>query len=261
MRLRLLIGAALLAISCFALAATGFDIASVMNAILQVESGGKPYSIHDNSTRRSYQLSSKQEAEKLAEYLISLNHNIDMGLYQINSVHLSRGWTVSGLFDAATNRRAAETVFGEWLARAKKLYGDTVLAWQRAIGGYNAGGSGLSNGNPTYTNKVLKAMGSPEVALDRGDYAQGNTATADQAAALLGDDQDEEEATLDSPSPRKSYSREQGQIMDLILMLLVLVVLALLVWVLGPWFLRFIGFVMHRMSKKAFQIAKSGASE
>lgn len=189
--------AAVLLMICAMCAASvaGYDIASVMKGILSVESGGHQYSINDNATRRSYQFNTKAEAVKMAKYLLSLDHNIDMGQYQINSIQLARGWNVEDLFETAFSRNAAETVFSEWMSAAKKRYGETVLAWQRAIGAYNSGGVGLRNGNPTYTGKVMRAMGLNEAPLDKGD---ANSQAAGQKLALsalrTGDEEEDEDA-------------------------------------------------------------------
>lgn len=178
-----------------AAAVAGYDVASVMKGILAVESGGHQYSINDNSTRRSYKFSSKSEAVQMAKYLLSLDHNIDMGPYQINSIQLKRGWHVEDLFEGGFSRSAAETVFTEWVNVAKKRYGETVLAWQRAIGAYNSGGAGLRNGNPIYTGKVMRAMGLNDAPMDTGDVSERTVVSNAALKALRTSDEEEEEET------------------------------------------------------------------
>jgi len=174
--------------ACFAAAA--YTLSSVLDAIRKTESGGNELAINDNTTRRSYTFRTKAEAVKMADYLMSLNHNIDMGDYQVNSIQIRRGWTTSQLFESNFSRKAAETIFGEWLALARKKYGDTTLAWQRAIGGYNSGFHGLNNGKPVYTTKVLRNLGMSEAPMDH-DTATAGLPRPEKLG--LGDDDEEDE--------------------------------------------------------------------
>jgi hypothetical protein len=122
--LRALAILSLVACAAVSAAVLNYSLDAVMNGILAVETGGNAFAINDNTTRRSYKFSTKAEAVKMANMLLGIDHNIDMGKFQINSIHLSRGWSVEKLFDETFNRSAAETIFNEWLAAAKKLYGD-----------------------------------------------------------------------------------------------------------------------------------------
>lgn len=251
---------ALVLASTFAYAANGYDFASVMAAILKTESGGRPYAIFDNTTRKSYQLSSRAEAEKMASYLISLNHNIDMGLYQINSFHLSRGWTVTSIFDTNFNRKAAETIFTEWLNAAKKLYGDTALAWERAIGAYNAGNFGLKKGNPVYVNKVLRAMGAPAPAIDKPDETPtANPAPRANAVSLGGIDSDEDEDPLEEIGAPSSDNAALNSAGDAAAAIVIVLVLLVTVKILGFWFLRLVARLIAAGTKQLIQRAKATA--
>lgn len=215
-----------------AAAVSGYDIATVMQGILSVESGGHQYSINDNATRRSYKFTSKSEAVRMAKYLLDLDHNIDMGPFQINSIQLKRGWKVEDLFESGFSRNAAETVFTEWKNAAIKRYGDTVLAWQRAIGAYNSGGSGLRNGNPTYTGKVMRAMGLADAPLDTGERtapATAITASKALASALFSSDDDEadEDEQLDLSKMRVRNSNADKGLLGLLVAALVLLLIVL----------------------------------
>jgi hypothetical protein len=231
-----------------AAAVDGYDLESVMSGILTVETGGQQFAINDNTTRRSYKLSSLDEAVTTANYLMSLDHNIDMGKFQINSIQMSRGWSVTNLFDAAFNQTAAETIFNEWLAKAQKLYGDSVLAWQRAIGGYNAGFAGLKNGNPSYVTKVLRAMGVKTASLDRGELGQHGKAVPDATvqAALgtldeKGDDAEDDDDFGLPAEPKAPVDRAQAVDVALMAALSALLILAL----------KFIGPVAVRLAIRA----------
>ncbi|MGA7178235.1 MAG: lytic transglycosylase domain-containing protein [Thiobacillaceae bacterium] len=80
-------------------------------AIVQQESGGRPWTINDNTDHQHYVLSNEASANALAKQLISQRHNIDMGLTQINSRNL--GWLrlpVERIFDPCTNLHASQQV-------------------------------------------------------------------------------------------------------------------------------------------------------
>lgn len=214
---------------CFA--AVTYTVSSVMDAILKVESGGKTFAINDNTTRRSYSFKSKQEAVKMADYLMSLNHNIDMGDYQVNSIQTKRGWTTNQLFDQAFNRKAAETIFGEWLVLARKKFGDSVLAWQRAIGGYNSGYTGLNNGNPVYTTKILRQMGVAEAPLDHSARAANVPPPASLGTGV--EEEDEDEMWEPAKKSGAKAAKMADELMLAVTGLLLFVLLALLLPILG----------------------------
>jgi type IV secretion system protein VirB1 len=87
-----------------------------MAAIVSVESGGWPLTIHDNSTDRSYTFHRRRQAETTANALLAGGHNVDLGLAQINSANLAGlGLTAAQALDPCTNLRDA-------LAPAKQLY-------------------------------------------------------------------------------------------------------------------------------------------
>jgi type IV secretion system protein VirB1 len=143
----------------------------VLAAIERVESSGHPWSILDNTTGRSYALADRGAAEKYARYLIGLGHNLDLGLYQINTIQLRRpDVSIDTIFDPAAQQQLARSILGEFLTRARERFGDTDLAWERAIGAYN-GGSILVENAP-YVARVFGVLG-----LGAGGHAAGGTAT------------------------------------------------------------------------------------
>jgi type IV secretion system protein VirB1 len=80
-------------------------------AIVQQESGGRPWTIHDNADHHHYVLTDEASAIALAKQLISQRHDIDMGLAQINSRNL--GWLglpVDKIFDPCTNLHASQQI-------------------------------------------------------------------------------------------------------------------------------------------------------
>lgn len=82
-----------------------------MSAVVQHESGGSPFAIHDNTDSRTYAPSSIDAAVSTAKRLIASGHSVDLGLAQINSKNLR--WlhlTVEQSFDACQNLRASQQV-------------------------------------------------------------------------------------------------------------------------------------------------------
>jgi type IV secretion system protein VirB1 len=100
-----------------------------MVAIVAVESSGQPWAIHDNATGATYALADEAAAIAKARELLALGRDIDIGLYQINSGHLNRGGiTLANIFNPEVNANLGRTIFMEFYAAAKSLYGDTDLA-------------------------------------------------------------------------------------------------------------------------------------
>ncbi len=173
----------------------GFSVDAVLDAIRIVESAGKPWSIFDNTTRQSLDPVDRSDAEDTARLRLQLGHNLDLGAYQINSIQLRRrGLALEAVFDPAVQRTLAETIFGEFLARARLRYGDSALAWERAIGAYNAGR--VDADNPAYVARVLALLGrspfAPPAAngIDRSEFANGlgeaSTDAVESLRAALG---------------------------------------------------------------------------
>lgn len=137
---------------------TPLDVDGVLAAIQQVESAGRPWTILDNSTGQSINLPSRAVAEQTASVRLQLGHNLDMGLYQINSIQLRRtDVALATIFDPDIQLQLARVILLEFLDRARALYGDSELAWERAIGAYNDGH--VETDNPPYVARVLRAMG------------------------------------------------------------------------------------------------------
>jgi type IV secretion system protein VirB1 len=80
-------------------------------AIVQQESGGRQWTIHDNTDKHHYVLTNEASAVALARKLISQRHNIDLGLAQINSRNL--GWLgvpVEKIFDPCMNLHVSQHI-------------------------------------------------------------------------------------------------------------------------------------------------------
>jgi len=143
-----------------AMAATTISIPLVLDAIRQVESGGNPYAIRDNSANRSYSPANLADAVAKAKELLALGHNLDLGAYQINSIHLTRpGVSVDTIFDRGVQSRVAGQIFDDFYGQSKVVNGDTDAAVWRAVGAYHIGTAGLYRDNVPYTSRVIAAAG------------------------------------------------------------------------------------------------------
>ena len=58
-----------------------------MAGIMQVESGGNPYSINDNTTGKSYSFGTRSAYLAEANKLLTQHHQLAMGPFQIESFH------------------------------------------------------------------------------------------------------------------------------------------------------------------------------
>lgn len=127
-------------------------------AIIQVESGGNPFAIGDNTVRKSFAPRSKIEAIGLATTLLSQGHNIDIGLMQINSQHLNpMKLSVSELFDPCTNIRIGTSILADFY-RLHDTIPDKNQVLFRALSSYNTGSAWRG---PGYINKILAQVNAP----------------------------------------------------------------------------------------------------
>ncbi len=128
-------------------------------SIRQVESRGHPWSIYDNTARRSYRLNNRAEAETKAKELIERGHNLDLGMMQLNCRYQCKrpGVSVDNIFDPDVNVATAKIIFLEFWVQARKVSTDFLTRIVAAVGAYNNGRVSLPN--PTYVSKVWAQMG------------------------------------------------------------------------------------------------------
>jgi type IV secretion system protein VirB1 len=128
---------------------------STMAAIVQVESGGNPFAIDNNTTRRSYYPRDRASAEALVSQLTGAGHLVDAGIAQIDSMNFARlGVSVHTIFDPCTNLRAGSEILSSDYNFAKRRYGSGQIALRHAIGMYNTGRLDAGAG---YVRQVLAA--------------------------------------------------------------------------------------------------------
>ena len=130
-----------------------------MAAIVQVESGGDPLAIGDNTARRSYHPHDRAAAEALARRLITARHSVDLGIAQINHANLAHfALNAHTVFDACANLRAGSQILAQDYAIATLRFGGAQAALHHAIGMYNAGSL---NAGADYVRRVMLAAGIP----------------------------------------------------------------------------------------------------
>jgi type IV secretion system protein VirB1 len=147
---------------------------STMAAIVQVESGGDPLAIGDNTTRRSYYPRDRATAERLARRLLDAGHLLDLGIAQIDSMNFAGfGVTAHTIFDPCTNLNVGARILSGDYAFAASRYGDGQVALRHAIGMYN---TGRLNAGARYIARVVAA------GAIRDGYAQSSHVAAKRDA-------------------------------------------------------------------------------
>jgi type IV secretion system protein VirB1 len=146
-----------------------------MAAIVQVESGGNPYAIDDDTTRTSYAPTSKADALLIVDRLISSGHNFDAGIAQINSSNFAQeNLSRDTIFDPCLNLQAGSHILSRayhaaqktlWLGHRPRtlfeFHAQQQLALYHAFSTYNSGDPQRSLG---YADTVVAAAaGSDEI--------------------------------------------------------------------------------------------------
>jgi type IV secretion system protein VirB1 len=237
------------------------ELDAVFIGIRKRESGGNPFAIFDNTTRKSYLFTNRGDAETKAQELVARGHNLDLGLYQLNWKWQGRrpGLTLQNVFDAALNEKMARTVLEEFYTAARALYPSRDEAVRMAVGAYNNGKVRVHN--PTYVNGVYRLSGlampygsedlvaaaprrAPAVAVNRGV----ERAESDLARAYRGDPRQATLSALSTPDGDEALpmaeedfddSGAEGMLALLslvavaMLVVLLLALLKLLPWVAG----------------------------
>lgn len=134
-----------------------------MAAIVQVESGGDPLAIGDNTRRASYHPNTRESAIRLARRLLAAGHSLDLGIAQINDANLARlRLTLSNVFDPCVNVAAGARVLAENYAVAAQSFGPGAEALRHAIGMYN---TGELYGGVSYARRVARAAGAVDLVI------------------------------------------------------------------------------------------------
>jgi len=132
---------------------------STLSAIVQVESGGDPWTMWDNTARRGYRPTSLQQAKHILRVLMSEGHQVDVGIAQVDTANFAAyGLRPSNAFGVCTNLRVGADILAAAYRKATATYGPGQRALYHAFEVYN---SGALHGDAIYANRVLRAAGIP----------------------------------------------------------------------------------------------------
>jgi type IV secretion system protein VirB1 len=127
--------------------------AQTMAGIVQHESGWKPWTIGDNTTRRAYYEQSEHDVIVRARALLAQGDNLDTGLAQVNSDNFAAyGLTIETAFNPCRNVAiGAKILAGDYndaigtnwtgrpIATASEVYEQEQQALIHALSAYNSG--------------------------------------------------------------------------------------------------------------------------
>lgn len=143
--------------------------ANYLGGIMEQESGGNPYSIYDDTARKSYPLHSLSEYLSVGQQLLAEGHNIDAGLMQIN---LQAHPNVSLL-------QAADPTFAlQFAAQLLKFNYSQTGSWEKAIEAYNGGLGGV--GTPATIKYAQSVMNYASLFSSGGSSSQQRTRPSTQ---------------------------------------------------------------------------------
>lgn len=156
------------------------ELEPYFNAIRMVESKNHPWTIFNNTTRESFMLKSRGEAESKAKELISYGHNVDLGIMQLNCRFQCKrpGVSLDNIFDPQVNIGIAKVIFLEFWTQARAISTEFKARIIAAVGAYNNGR--VATPNTSYVQKVWAALGKApsDIPSDGGaakqDVADGN---------------------------------------------------------------------------------------
>ncbi len=154
--------------------------------VAQTESGFDPFTLHDNTTGRTYHPVTREDAIASGVELATVErHSVDFGLMQINGANFARlGLTLPDSFDPCHSLAAADRVLLDGYT-APAPGQDPQPAVQQAISRYNTGdaGRGFANG---YVNRVQASAERVVPALRlRGETGSDQPALLGGAAPVL----------------------------------------------------------------------------
>jgi len=122
-----------------------------MAAVVKQESGGRPWVVNNNTSKKSVTFDSKAAAVAAAMAAIGHGDSVDMGLAQINSKNLpALGLSVDQVFDPCTNIAAGAAILAAGYQKSGSLGG--------ALSTYNTGRADSKIG-AAYAQKVLWQAG------------------------------------------------------------------------------------------------------
>lgn len=147
-----------------------------MSAIIEVESGNNELSLHDNTTRKSYEPRDYRRALAIAQGLIARGDSVDVGLAQINSGNFAGYRTnAAQMLFACQNLIVAAQILSGAYTTAQAAYPEPSVALYRALGAYN---TGSIHAGDAYAAKVVAAASVPSISIIAGPLATQSAKTA-----------------------------------------------------------------------------------
>ena len=135
-----------------------------MAAVVKQESGGQPWVLNNNTTRKSVTFASKAAAVAAAVSAVGRGESVDLGLVQINSKNLpALGLSVEQVFDPCTNIAAGANILAAGYERSGSL--------GSALSIYNTGRSDSKIGH-AYAQKVFDQAGVKVPGIPGGQLAK-----------------------------------------------------------------------------------------
>ncbi|WP_426197171.1 lytic transglycosylase domain-containing protein [Massilia sp. DWR3-1-1] len=163
-----------------------------MAAVVNVESGYKPFAIGVVGGRLARQPANKEEAVATAIALADAGWNFSMGVAQVNRHNLPKyNISYAQAFDACTSLRVGSKILEECYVRAAKGPRDSQAALQAAIscyysGNFTRGFRPDEAGKPSYVQKVLASAGAPAAAIPVVPLLKAGAAVAAPKAVKTG---------------------------------------------------------------------------
>ena len=153
-----------------------------LEAVIRVESRGKPLALHVNGLQvQPSAATNVSEAAGIAESYIRLGFSVDIGLMQINSRNLAAlGMTVERALDPCANIRGGAEILTADYAEAARRQGEGQAALRAALSAYNTGdfSRGFRNG---YVARYYGPGGVPALAGGVRDAAVAESSPATPA--------------------------------------------------------------------------------
>ncbi len=130
---------------------------TTVQAVIHIESSGNPYAVHVNGdVNKSKYFDAQTKAIAYAEQAVNSGKSVDMGLMQVNSMHLKTFQiSVGDLFDACTNIKYGTKILADCFRRASKRVANKSRAFVAALSCYNTGRFSGANGRQ-YAYKVFR---------------------------------------------------------------------------------------------------------
>ena len=130
-----------------------------VEVVIQHESTGNPYAVNVNGeVGKSIYFTLPKDAITYVEHHIALGRSVDMGLMQVNSMHLNRfKASVADMFDVCKNIRFGTQILIDCYRLASRRFDHKRRALAAALSCYNTGRLTGDRGRK-YVRKLLRSL-------------------------------------------------------------------------------------------------------